>query len=129
MELSKLTLPNMRKELISYVDSLSDIDYQERVWVQKNFPSSNFYDDFDESIHFFYDDTSLSEDPFEYIGSILLNNQEAEAVSSLISALDDIFSKYGLHLSDKEYIELTEWIHVINAAKKLKLILFKNQKS
>lgn len=116
---NKLTYPEMRKELIDYISALSDIEYQQKIWIEKQYPNEKFYDELDYTIHFLYDDTDLATNPYAWIGLVLLNEEEAEGIRKVISVLDEIFLKYGLNLSDKEYIQLKEWDNVIESAKAL----------
>lgn len=110
----RLENPTMREELIWYVTVLSDKDFQRRRWVEIGDNA------FDFSVHFLFDDTQLASNPELYIGYILKDEEEAEAVQELCQAIDDIFDEYGTNLSDATYISLPEWTHVIEAARRAK---------
>lgn len=112
-----VTYPSRRRELLLNVSALADRDYQERVWVRQDFPHEGFYDDFDEVIHFFFDDSDLAEDPFNGIGDILLDEEEARLCHRLTSTLDSLLTEYGDSLSDAQYISTPEWNAIISAAK------------
>ena len=60
MELAQLKYPNMRRELIEYLDLLQESKY------------SMALEDFDYVVHFFFDDTSLSRDANMSIGYFLV---------------------------------------------------------
>ena len=105
--------PDMRDELIGYLEGLSSLDYQNECWVKKiKLP----YDEFDYYIHFLFDDTPLSIKPELLIGYCLRNKAEAKSVKSLCNSLERIFEKYGTELSDREYINLVEWQSVLKEA-------------
>lgn len=116
MELSELKFPTMREELLSYIRGLSDVDYQYRAWVER--PSSvHGYDELDYTIHFFYDDTGLAENPYAWVGLVLRSRDEANCIKSLVSAIDVVFDKYGVELSDQEYLDKEEWEDVVKNAR------------
>jgi len=122
MERSIVEFPYMRTELISYIKGLSDKNYQYNEWVLHKGESCT-YDEFDYTVHFLYDDTDISENADDYIGSIFLDKKEADSVRNIVEKIDIIFDKYGLELSDEEYIEKPEWNDVIEAAQKARNIL------
>ncbi|MEX5593958.1 SCO4402 family protein [Pseudomonas orientalis] len=116
LELSELKFPSMREELISYLSGLSDLDYQYQAWVERSSPSLD-YDEFNYTVHFLYDDTSLAENASDWIGLVLRDEKEVRSIENLVSALNVIFDKYGTELSDREYLEKNEWLWVVNASK------------
>ncbi|TKK33436.1 hypothetical protein PspCFBP13528_06940 [Pseudomonas sp. CFBP13528] len=116
LELSELKFPSMREELISYLSGLSDLDYQYQAWVERSSPSLD-YDEFNYTVHFLYDDTSLAENASDWIGLVLRDEKEARSIENVVSALNVIFDKYGTELSDREYLEKNEWLWVVNASK------------
>jgi hypothetical protein len=115
-----LIYPNMRAELIGYLDSLADLDYQRRVWVDGGSFGNIVHDEMDYAIHFFYDDTKLASNPRETIGWFLLNEDEADLITKLVAAIDRIFLIYGMDLSDNDYISAPEWADVLVAAQNAK---------
>lgn len=119
----KMKYPDMRDELIDYLVSLSDKDYQDAVWVRREARSGVVHDELDYAIHFIYDDTCLGQNPSEAIGWFLKNEDEAESIRSLVLALNLVFSKYGLDLSDREYIAKPEWSDVVRAAERSRSVL------
>lgn len=117
----KIKYPAMRRELVSTLESLSDVDYQKKVW--GNYLNDGRYDDFDLSIHFIYDDTKLSDDPNLTVGLFLYSEEEAKTMREVVSSLDALFDQYGLKLSDQEYICKPEWSRVLTSSKNaLKMI-------
>jgi hypothetical protein len=109
--------PEMRNELIQHLQALSDVDYQQRVWVLGESDGATVHDEFDYAVHYLYDDTHLAADPASTIGWILRNEEEAISVAKLVEVIETIFQRYGTDLSDAEYIQLPEWIAVLQAAK------------
>jgi hypothetical protein len=115
----------MRDELIEYIRSLADRDYQESAWAKKVPIRDGVYDCMDYAIHFIYDDTCLAENPSKALGWFIKNEEELDAIKRLVSSLDFIFEKYGTKLKDESYIKLKEWNAVIENAKVLKDIFAK----
>lgn len=109
--------PEMRTELIQHLIALSDIDYQQRVWVLGESEGATLHDEFDYAVHYLYDDTRLAADPASTIGWILRSDEEAIKMSTLVEAIEMVFQRHGTNLSDAEYIQLPEWAAVLKAAK------------
>ncbi len=109
--------PDMRNELLGHLEALSDLTYQGSCWVLNKCPEDIEYDELDYTVHFLFDDTTLSTEADKWIGLILKNDEEAASVQSLCSLLDNIFKQYGYDKDDSEYIELAEWVDVVSAAK------------
>jgi hypothetical protein len=109
--------PEMRAELIQHLNALSDIDYQRRVWVLGSSEGDVVHDEFDNAVHYLYDDTRLAADPVSTIGWILRNDEEAAEISKLVETIERVFQRYGTKLSDAEYIQLPEWVTILTAAK------------
>ena len=122
-KLGELKYKTMRGELLEYVDGLSDINHQQECWVKQICPPSIQEDFFGLAIHFFYDDTDLNENPQSWIGWILYDESEVEAIRKLTFSIDIIFEIYGTVLSDEEYIGKPEWSFVLEAATHAKAVL------
>lgn len=109
--------PSMREDLIRSLLELSDPEYQRNKWLPENssngFPESNL----DYSVHFLFDDTSLATFPEKCVGWFLKDVGEAKLVFEVTQALNNIFMKYGTELEDREYIQLPEWLDVVQKAK------------
>lgn len=114
--MNEVLYSGMRQELIEYLGHLEDRDYQAKVWVNREYPTPNFYDDFSETYELLQDLGVLS-DPQSRMGFILKNQDEVVALTALNKALDELFALHGTDLSDSEYLELPEWVNVISAAK------------
>ncbi|TQV80811.1 SCO4402 family protein [Denitrobaculum tricleocarpae] len=116
-ENTKLKYPNMRDELIDCLEALSDHEYQRAAWVRGELPPGIDFDDMNETLHFLYDDTRLSENSDHYIGVFLRNREETAAVDKLVDAIEAFFQKYNTEMTDGEYIEKPEWQSVLASAK------------
>ena len=114
MEFTKLIYPEMREEMIEYLDVIDS---------SKSSISEN---DFESMIHFFFDDTSLSRDPDKNIGYFLRDKNESKLISELTLLIDDIFIKYGSEFSAAHYVNLPEWDIVVSKSRKLKKLLFES---
>ncbi|MEZ2320937.1 MAG: hypothetical protein ACBR15_18250 [Microcoleus sp.] len=108
--------PKMREELLETLRNLADRDYQDQVWVKRDYPLGIKYDCFDEAVHFLYDDTVLAENPYSAIGVIIENEKEARLISAVCQAIDLVFEALGTEVSDEEYITSSEWTRVVEAA-------------
>jgi len=113
---SELKYPSMRDELISYLEGLSDPSYQYKAWVERTSPELS-YDELNYTVHFLYDDTQLANDPDAWIGLVLKNKDEAQALKGVGNAIENVFEIYGLDLSDSEYLGKKEWACVVEASR------------
>ncbi|MES2821393.1 MAG: hypothetical protein V4812_20660 [Pseudomonadota bacterium] len=127
--MNNLKLATMRKELLQYLEGLSDIEYQKKIWVAGERTEGVMHDELDYTIHFLYDDTDLATDPDSLIGWILLDKIEVDSIKELISALDRLFEVHGLNSTDEEYMQAKEWGFVISAAKTARNIIIKNDEA
>ncbi|MBT5109021.1 MAG: hypothetical protein HOM25_10085 [Rhodospirillaceae bacterium] len=119
-----INLPNMRVQLIGCLESLSDLAYQKKCWVLDKCPVG-VQDNFNLSVHFFFDDTSLSENPHLLVGVCLRNENEAQAIQQVCQMIDKVFDEHGLDKSDEEYINCPEWGAVLNSASEALAIIRK----
>ncbi|MEZ2303003.1 MAG: hypothetical protein ACBR13_14675 [Microcoleus sp.] len=108
--------PKMREELLETLRNLADRDYQDQVWVKRDYPLGIKYDCFDEAVHFLYDDTVLAENPDAAIGVIIENEKEARFMEAVCQAIDLVFDVLGTEASDEDYIKSSEWTGVVEAA-------------
>lgn len=119
MEFTKVEYPDMRTNLIAYVESLSDLKYQRQYWGKTDPKNPNFYDDFDESIHFLYDSTDIATDPKSWLGLALKNDKEVILVTALDESIETLLQKYGYELTDEQYMATQEWRSILKNAKTL----------
>lgn len=106
----------MRDELLETLRSLADREYQQKAWVDHNYPSDILYDSFDEAVHFLYDDTVLAENPDAAIGVIIEDEKEARSIEAVCTAIEQVFDVLGKDVSDEKYIRSSEWEGVVKAA-------------
>jgi hypothetical protein len=117
--------PYMREDLLNTIEALSDADYQQKAWVEHEYPPGIVYDDFDEAVHVLFDNMRLLEAPELSIDTIVRNREELDAVLQVTFAIDHVLNKLGTELSDAEYIADPDWAKVIETAAKALAILEK----
>jgi hypothetical protein len=113
-----------RNVLVYYLDELADKDRHQRS-VAQNLYTHNM----DFVIHFLYDDTGFNDDTEGMVGIALVNHDEANHVRNLINALDIIWDKYGMEMSDEEFINCPKWPQVIEAANQLLTLIKENDRT
>jgi len=126
MELSELEFPAMRRELVETMTSLSDRDYQQRVWIDKNYPRPNFFDDLTMTVNIFHDLIVNDDDFDQYIGAFLVSSDEATAVERVYRTLDALIDDLA-DSPDSRYLSDPRWTDVVSAAAQAKAVLNKTQ--
>ena len=96
-----LAYPEMRAELVDCLGQLSDPRLRRP---QKEEPSP-----LDQAIHFLFDDTPLSDEPARALGYYLIDQEEVDAVSRVVRALDQLLEAHGIKQPDSFYIRQPEW--------------------
>jgi hypothetical protein len=102
----------MRMNVLDNLQSLSDVDHQEKTWV-----NHEAYDSFDEVVHCLFDDSGFEREPRSAIGELLFDEEEADQIKAVIDSIDALFEKYGKKLSDAGYMATPEWPAIIAGAK------------
>ena len=115
---STFKYPEMRDELLETIRTLSDAEYQRKVWVKHEFPPGVQYDEFDLAVHFLYDQPGLAENPEDAIGLFVKDEYEVQLIKAVIQALEQVFEVLGMNSTDEEYISSPEWAGVLKAASK-----------
>ena len=95
--------------------------------MKREYPSANFYEDFDLCVHVLYDDTTVLSDPAGALEDILQGQAEVDAMVELRSALDLVFDRHGTNRSDEEYISSSEWASVVEAARAALAVLLADE--
>ncbi len=113
----KIRYPDMRREVALAVEHLADPEYQQRVWVERTYPSPNYYDDLNMTLHTLYDDTGIASDVQGEIGATLLNEREAGLVQEVVRALDDVLAEVGDRAPDGAILGSDGWPRVVAAAR------------
>jgi hypothetical protein len=107
---TNVRFPQMREHLELALAALSDVDFQRRVWVDGHIdPRDKWHHNFDEGIHTICDDLRFDIDPLGSIGNWTRDAGEAAAVATVAQAIDDLLERYGLELSDADYMRAPEW--------------------
>ncbi|WP_194813403.1 hypothetical protein [Nocardia sp. XZ_19_385] len=107
--------PEMRKSVIEALESFADLDYQKRVWIDREFPQENFYDDLDVNVSILYDDCVVVPDPRGRIGTVLIDGPEVDRLIELDQVLGPMISRLG-NAPDATYLGDSEWPLVVAAA-------------
>jgi hypothetical protein len=92
--------------------SLADLDYQRRVWVDKEYPGLDFYDDFKANVDCLYDDCRVLPSPEGMLGAVLLSGDELVRLNALGVVLDRVIDRHVgqpdvIPVSDPDWIEVT----------------------
>ncbi|MFC5660720.1 SCO4402 family protein [Streptomyces nogalater] len=115
-QVNDVSFPEMRRNVLSAVQALSDEEYQRRVWVDMDYPHEGYYDDFEMNLHILYDDTLVLEDPESAMGTVLRSEEEVKAMAELASAIDLLLDREGTGKTDAEYISSPLWGPVVRSA-------------
>ncbi|MFJ7334387.1 hypothetical protein ACIQUU_14180 [Streptomyces sp. NPDC101116] len=111
-----ITLPEMRAEIIASVRALADPVYQQRVWVDREYPSADYYDDLTLTVNILYDDTTVLADPRTALGRTLAGGAEVEAMSRLAGELTRALDEVGRDEPDEGFLASPAWPSVVDAA-------------
>lgn len=104
--------PNMRAELMSYLEDLADVDGRQQGWQTDG-------EEFDGAVHFIYDDTPLADHPERAVGFFLNNEVEVAAVRRLVEALEVLFEQHGTQRGNAQVGPHAEWAAVKTTARDL----------
>jgi hypothetical protein len=115
LAVSDVEFPAMRREVLASLAALSDVEYQERVWVQREYPRLNYYDDLTQNVHVLYDDCQVLPDPSSRLWAVLLPGDELDRLLELDRALGPLIRELG-EAADAEYIADPRWSAVTFAA-------------
>lgn len=105
--MNQVNFPHMRAEIVGALEALADPAYQQRVWVERQYPTPQFYDDLDMNIHTLFDDTAILPDPAAGVGAYIWEDEVypleelGRLLSSLIDDLDD--ADTGVYMSDPRW--------------------------
>jgi hypothetical protein len=115
-ELSDVSFPDMRGNVISAVRALADYAYQRQAWIDDDYPEDGYYDDFTMNLHILFDDTLVLEDPAATLGMVLKSREEVDAMAVLADALNELLGSEGSERTDAEYMVSPLWVAVVRAA-------------
>lgn len=125
--LKRVEWPESRENLINDLKSLSDLDYQKKVWCTDNRP----YGITNELDYICNDSDPLDGDAEEvqkYLGLILRSVDEANILVPLIKALDKINKDVGSGKKNEEYLSSPLWDELLKSAKVAYNVLQKGDK-
>lgn len=108
--------PAFRREVILAVAAFADPDYQRRVWVEKVMPFVGYYDDLTVNVHALYDDFVSLPNARDYVGDVLVDGPEIQALIDLDSAFAPILAELG-DAPDSAYLEHPQWSTVVRRAR------------
>ncbi|MGX1560379.1 SCO4402 family protein [Streptomyces sp. NPDC055506] len=111
-----ITLPDMRAEIVVSVRALADPAYQRRVWIDREYPSPDYYDDLTLTVNILYDDTTVLADPQAALGRTLASEAEVEAMSRLADELTRALDEVGRDQPDERFLASPAWPSVVDAA-------------
>lgn len=106
--------PSMRAEVVLAVQSLADPAYQQRVWIRREYPQDNFYDDLTQNVNILFDDTGVLPDPSSAVGDVLYSN-EVDPMATLNNVLDPLIDELG-NADDSQYLDHPQWPVVVRTA-------------
>lgn len=111
-----IRLPEMRAEVIASVRALADPAYQQRVWIDREYPHADYFDDLTLTVNILYDDTTVLDDPQAALGLTLASEAEVEAMSRLADALTHALDEVGRDQPDERFLASPAWPAVVDAA-------------
>ncbi|MFJ3882924.1 hypothetical protein ACIPW5_36410 [Streptomyces sp. NPDC090077] len=111
-----VSLPDMRAEVVGAVRALSDPEHQRLVWIERKFPSTEYFEDFTINVNIL-DDAAVLDHPHTTIGYTLASEEEAEAMSRLAECLDAVLRTTGEGATDQQIIADPLWVGVVDAAR------------
>jgi hypothetical protein len=110
-----LRYPEMRAEVIEALRTLSDVDYQRRVWINHEWPEPNAYDSLDEQVHILFDDIDVCVDPARWVG-VVLQPSEVEPLRRLCELFGVLIDDLG-DVPDEVYLAEPRWPSVVELAR------------
>jgi hypothetical protein len=105
--------PEMRREVVNALAALADPEYQQRVWIERNYPRDNFFDDLSLNINILYD--MVLPDPVPRIGAVLLDENEVDQLIRLEKVLGPLIAELR-DAPDSRYLSDPRWKQVVDAA-------------
>lgn len=109
---TEIQFPDMRTQVQSAVESLSDRSLQSR-WGTLE-PGANFYDDLTLNVNLLYDDSMVLPDPSSAVPELLYPDEVA-ALETLGATLGQLIERLG-ERSDRDYLCDPCWPQVVSAA-------------
>lgn len=104
----------MRREVLSALAALSDLEYQRAGWLRGQPPGSRG-GDLSLILHTLYDDMEVVLKPRDWLGSVLVDGEEVEALLRLGECLTPVLDRLGDE-PDSAYLAAPEWAEVVRLA-------------
>lgn len=105
--------PELRLEVISALESLSDLEYQKNCW-GKYEEGVQYYDDLTLNVHILYDDVEILPDPASAVPEVIFPS-EVPFFRDLGTALGPLIRDLG-DAADRTYIADPRWQAVLDSA-------------
>ncbi|MDA3647199.1 hypothetical protein LZ318_12940 [Saccharopolyspora indica] len=112
--MTHIEFPEMRAQVLDAIESLADVEHQQRIWIEKDYPHPGYYEDFTLNVNLLYDDTLVLPAPENAIGSVL-HPDEVEPLRRLGAALDELLDDLG-DASDEEFLADRRWSGIVDRA-------------
>ncbi|MEU3598320.1 hypothetical protein ABZ714_06215 [Streptomyces sp. NPDC006798] len=106
--------PSLRLQVLDGLEALADVNYQRRVWVDRNLNPGELLYDLTMAVNAL-DDVRALDHPEEEVGSIFRTEKEATAMLRVSAILVPLIEKLG-ESPDVTYINSPEWPGVVEAA-------------
>lgn len=103
----------MRQQTVTALTALADRDYQQRVWIDREYPHAGFYDDLTLNVNMLYD--MVLPDPRSRLGVVLLSESEVARLDELEQLLGPLIDDLG-DTYDQQYLSDPRWSEVVAAA-------------
>jgi len=121
VEQSVIRYPGMRQQVLSAIDALADPEYQQRVWIRRELPHPDYYDELDLNVHILFDDAQVLPDPASAVG-VLLHPDEVEPLGALGTVLDPLIDELD-DQPDAVYLGHPRWGEVVRAAEAARSVM------
>lgn len=112
---TKVRYPELRQEVILNLAHLADAEYQQRVWMRREYPREDYFDDLTLTINVLYD-LQVLPDPGELTAGIIIWSDEVAPLEALARILDPLIRALG-NRPDSDYMDDPLWPSVMLTAK------------
>lgn len=112
--MTQVRYPEMRREVVNALTSLSDPAYQRRVWIERDHPREGYFDDLTLTVNILYD--MVLPDADTRLGSVLVSAREVDTLRLLERVLGQLITDLG-DAPDSRYLSDPRWGGVVDAAR------------
>ena len=113
---TEVSFPEMRAQVVSALESLSDREHQRTRWNTIDARRPNYMDNLDLNVHVLFDDCMVLPDPTPMVGAVVYAG-EVQALRALGNILDPLIDELG-DQPDATYLAHARWVDVLAAAGK-----------